>query len=98
MGQTIEINYARQLGDVLIIAADRSLTGQEGEAYTPGYTTDSPTFPARMAEKLFAADRDIDRVHVMSNAVTIKRATEWTPESVEAATDVVTRFFRYYPD
>lgn len=98
MGQTIEINHARQLGDVLIITADRSITGQEGEAYTPGYTTESDTFGARMAEKLFAADRDIDRVHVMSNAITIKRAGDWTSTAVDAATDVVTGFFRYYPD
>lgn len=98
MGQTIEINNTRQIGNVLIISADRSLTGQEGEAYTPGYTTDSDTFPARLAEKLFAVDRDIDRVHVLSNSVTVSRASEWTSEAVESVTGIVSSFFRYYPD
>ncbi|HEX2154565.1 MAG TPA: hypothetical protein VHL52_11370 [Acidimicrobiia bacterium] len=96
MGQTIEINGSRRIGDVLVIDTDRTLAGQDGEAFTPGYTTASATFPARLAERLFAADPDIDRVHVMSNAVSISRAGGWTPESESAATEVVTGFFRFY--
>ncbi|MFP3913852.1 MAG: hypothetical protein ACLFWM_03185 [Actinomycetota bacterium] len=96
MGQTIEINGARRIGDVLVIDTDRSLAGQDGEAYTPGYTASSPTFPARLAERLFEADVDIDRVHVMSNAVTISRSGGWTDEAENLARQVVTGFFRYY--
>ncbi len=77
MGQTIEINRARRIGDILVIDTNRSLAGQDGEAYTPGYTTTSPTFPARLAERLFEADADIDRVHVMSNAVSVSRSGGW---------------------
>lgn len=98
MGQTIEISGSRHIGDVLVIDTDRSLAGQDGEAYTPGYTTTSETFPARLAERLFEADADIDRVHVMSNAVTISRAGGWPPESRSRAEDVVVRFFRFYDD
>jgi hypothetical protein len=96
MGQTIEINGSRRVGDVLVIDTDRSLAGQDGEAYTPGYTAASTTFPARLAERLFESDVDIDRVHVMSNAVTISRSGGWTPEAQSLAEDVVIRFFRFY--
>lgn len=98
MGQTIEINGSRRVGNVLVIDTDRSLAGQDGEAYTPGYTAASDTFPARLAERLFKADADIDRVFVMSNAVTVSRASEWTGEAQKAAEDVVVRFFRFYED
>lgn len=98
MGQTIEINGSRRIGDVLIIDTDRSLTGQDAEAYTPGYTTESTSFPARLAERLFEADADIDRVHVLSNAVSIKRSGGWEDSSAEAAAGVVAGFFRFYPD
>lgn len=96
MGQTIEISGSRRIGDVLVIDTDRSLAGQDGEAYTPGYTTTSPTFPARLAERLFEADPDIDRVHVMSNAVTISRADGWTSEAESAVAQIVSHFFRFY--
>ncbi|HSJ35765.1 MAG TPA: hypothetical protein VLB85_12000 [Acidimicrobiia bacterium] len=98
MGQTIEINGSRQIGEVLVIDTNRSLAGQDGEAYTPGYTTTSDTFPARLAERLFEADADIDRVHVMSNAVSISRAGEWTESARETVEQVVAHFFRFYPD
>lgn len=98
MGQTIEINGSRQIGDVLVIDTNRSLAGQDGEAYTPGYTTTSPTFPARLAERLFEADADVDRVHVMSNAVSISRAGGWNDAARQTAEQVVSRFFRFYPD
>ncbi len=98
MGQTIEINGSRSIGDVLVIDTDRSLAGQDGEAYTPGYTAASDTFPARLAERLFEADVDIDRVHVMSNAVTVSRSGGWTSEARSAVEDVVVRFFRFYDD
>lgn len=98
MGQTIVINGRRRIGDVLVIDTDRSITGQEGEAYTPGYTTESSTFSARLSERLFEADPNIDRVHVMSNAVSIKRSGGWTDDSSRSVSDVVTRFFRFYPN
>lgn len=98
MGQTIEINGFRRIGDSLVIDTDRSLAGQDGEAYTPGYTAASETFPARLAERIFVVDPNIDRVHVMSNAVTVTRSGGWTTESEDQVRQVVTRFFRFYPD
>lgn len=96
MGQTIEIDRALRVGDSLVVICDRSLAGQEGEAYTPGTTAGIDTWPAKLAERLFAADGDIQRVHVMSNAVTITRSGGWTPEAEENASAVVRDFFRYY--
>lgn len=96
MGQTIEINHSRRMGDVVVMDTDRTLAGQDGEAYTPGYTATSDTFPARLAERLFEADVDIDRVHVMSNAVTISRSGGWTDEAQRRAEQIVVRFFRFY--
>lgn len=98
MGQTIAINGSRRIGNVLIIDTDRSLTGQDPEVYTPGYTTESTTFPARLAERLFAADPDVDRVHVLSNAVSIQRTEGWTDTAADSAAAVVIGFFRFYPD
>lgn len=98
MGQTIEINRARRIGDILVIDTNRSLAGQDGEAYTPGYTTTSLTFPARLAERLFEADADIDRVHVMSNAVSVSRSGGWDDAAQAGTQQVVTAFFRFYPD
>lgn len=96
MGQTIEIRHARRLGDVLIIDTDRSITGQDAEAYTPGYTTESDTFPARLAERLFELDANIDRVHVISNQVSVQRAGGWTDETADAVADAVSGFLRFY--
>lgn len=98
MGQTIEINGSRRVGDVVIIDTDRSLSGQDAESYTPGHTTESTTFPARLAERLFEADPNIDRVHVLSNAISIQRAEGWTEEAEGIVADVVIAFFRFYPD
>lgn len=98
MGQTIEINGSRRIGDVLVIDTNRSLAGQDGEAYRPGQTTMSSTFPARLAERLFEVDPNIDRVHVMSNAVSIQRDGGWNDEVETAIHAIVERFFRHYDD
>ncbi|HLU31764.1 MAG TPA: hypothetical protein VK088_08370, partial [Acidimicrobiia bacterium] len=84
------------IGNVLVVDTDRSLAGQDGEAYVPGSTAGSDTFPARLAERLFEADPEIQRVHVMSNAVSVARAGGWADEAVDTAHDIITRFFEYY--
>lgn len=98
MGQTIEINGSRAIGDVLVIDTNRSLAGQDGESYSPGYTAASSTFPAQLAERLFEGDGAIERVHVMSNAVSLTRAGGWSDEAESVVHEVIARFFRFYPD
>lgn len=97
MGQTIVINGSRRVGEVLVLDTNRSLAGQDGEAYTPGHTAASTTFPARLAERLFEADALIDRVHVMSNNVSISREGGWNDDQMTGVSDRVESFFLYYP-
>lgn len=96
MGQTIQIRSSRRIGDILVIDTDRTLGGQDAEAYTPGYTTESDTFPARLAERLFEADDNIDRVHVLSNAVSVQRSGGWDDDAAAVAEETVSGFLRFY--
>lgn len=97
MGQTIEIDEAVELGDVLLISTDRSLTGQDGESYVPGGTTDEkPNFPAQLAQRLFDSDSKVDHVYVMSNAISIRRPGGWDEGALEGARRTVSNFFRFY--
>ena len=96
MGQTIVIRHTRRVGDVLVVDTDRSLTGQDAESYTPGYTTQADTFPARLAERLFEVDPHVDRVHVLSNQVSVQRSGGWTDDAADALTEAVAGFLRFY--
>lgn len=99
MGQTIEIKSAKPIERVLLIDTDRSLTGQDGESFTGRQiAAQDDTFPAKLAVRLFEADPEIDYVHVMSNAISVRRRTDWDDASREAAAKVVSEFFRVYPD
>jgi hypothetical protein len=99
MGQTIEILKTTVIGQVLVIDTDRTLAGQDGEAYTDaGAAGSSTSFPARLALLLLESDPGIDHVFVMSNAVSARRPEGWTPEQAEGAAGIVSEFFRFYPD
>lgn len=99
MGQTIEIKSVKSIDRVLIIDTDRSLTGQDGESFTgPRLAAQGETFPAALAVRLFESDEEIDYVHVMSNAVSVRRRTDWDEPSEQSAAEVVSEFFRVYPD
>lgn len=98
MGQTIEINSARRIGDVLVIDTDRSLTGQDGESYLRGVTSEATTFPAGLATRLFEADPSVEGVYVLSNVVSVRRRGGWDDPSATTSTDAVARFFRFYED
>lgn len=99
MGQTIQINSVTSLGRVLIIDADRSLTGQDGESFTGRQTASHvDTLAANLAVRLFEGDSEVDYIHVMSNAVSVRRRTDWSDSDAEGASGVVAEFFRVYPD
>lgn len=97
MGQTIEINGARRIGEVLVIDSNRTLAGQDGEAFTES-PSDGETFPALLAQRIFAVDETVTRVHVMSNAVSVSRVGGWDETAQTEVEEVVIGFFRYYPD
>ena len=97
MGQPIEVTYGT-VEDVLLITADRSLTGQDGVAYASSAEAEADDrFPGRLASRLFAADPAIDHVFVASNQVVVRRLGGWD-DSVESATGTVEDFFLHYRD
>jgi hypothetical protein len=99
MGQTIVINESTVLDGVLLLSTDRSLTGQDGEAFTgPVSAAAAAGIPARLAVRLFESDREIDHIYVLFNTLSIRRRGEWTAEAIAAAEDTVARFFRFYQD
>jgi hypothetical protein len=97
MGQTIQIWDTNVVADVLLVSTDRSLTGQDGEAYTPGQPIGpGAIFPAQLAARLFESDPSIDHVYVMSNVLSIRRSEAWGESSIASARDVVASFFLFY--
>lgn len=98
MGQTIEINRTTVIDKVLMIDTDRTLAGQDGEAYGGiEAARRSQTFPGRLAVRIFEADPDVDHVFVMSNQVSLRRFAGWTDEQASTIANVVAEFFRIYP-
>lgn len=98
MGQTIQINSTAVIDQVLVIDTDRSLAGQDGEAFSGRESARTqPTFPARLAVRLFESDESIDHVFVMSNTVSVRRLPSWSEDDVKRAAQVVADFFRFYP-
>lgn len=99
VGQIIEIDEAIQLGDVLAVSTDRSLTGQDGESYERSNPTDNNSiFPAKLAGRLFEADPKINHVYVMSNTLSIRRPGGWDEVSIDNARQVIANFFRFYTE
>jgi hypothetical protein len=99
MGQLIEIDQVVQLGDVLLISTDRSLSGQDGETYRINSDVGAnPTFPAKLSLRLFEADPKIEHVYVMSNTVSIGRTGGWDDPAIESARQVVANFFTFYKE
>jgi hypothetical protein len=99
LGQTIEINRTTVIDKVLMIDTDRTLAGQDGEAYGGVEAARrSETFPGRLAVRIFETDPDIDHVFVMSNQVSLRRFAGWSDDQTAAIAGVVAEFFRVYPD
>ena len=96
MGQPIEVTFST-VEDVLLITADRSITGQDGVAYGSAVAAEAdPRFPGQLAGRLFASDHAIDHVYVASNQVVVRRLGGWDEEPIASATGIVEDFFLYY--
>ena len=97
MGQTIQIRDANVVAEMLLVSTDRSLTGQDGETYTPADSiTADAIFPAQLALRLFQSDPSIDHVYVMSNVLSIRRPGGWDEASIASTNEVVANFFLFY--
>lgn len=97
MGQTIDITDRSQVGDVLMVTADRSFSGQDGEAFSAA-PSDPETFPGRLAARLFEVDSAIDHVYIMSNTVAMRREGGWDGPATATAADTIANFFVFYAD
>ena len=94
MGQNVEIIRTVAIDDVLIIDTDRSFTGQDGEALTPGRKADG--VPGILADRLFGLGLGIDHVYVLQNTVTVRRPGGWDDSASEKVTQVTHSFLRFY--
>jgi hypothetical protein len=98
VGQTIEVT-PQQVGSVVIFDTDRSITGQDGSGYTQADAADDEApFPARLAARLFAGIDNLDHVFIASNQVVVERQAGWKDATVAKASEIISQFFRYYPD
>jgi len=94
MGQTVVVNNAVEMGDLLLIDTDRSFTGQDGSALTRELPGDA--VPGVLARALFDLDADIDHIYVLQNTVTIRRPGGWDEASATAVQSTVEGFLRFY--
>ncbi len=97
MGQTIGIVDYSRVDDVLMVNADRSFSGQDGETYSAA-PENPATFPGQLAVRLFEVDPEINHIYVMSNTVALRRKGGWDDSSTSKATHTISSFFRFYPD
>lgn len=98
MGQVIEVD-ATALGTVAIFDTDRTLTGQDGEAF--GSVAEArlgKTFSAKLAERLFTEHSGLTNVYVYSNAISIARDAEWSDDEISAVASLIRDFLVYYDE
>ena len=99
VGQTIEINKTTVIDKLLLVDTDRTLAGQDGEAYGGiEAARRSSTFPGRLAVRMFEADPEIDHVFVMSNQVTARRFAGWDDDTARRVAELISEFFRVYEE
>ena len=98
MGQIINVTGTVS-GESAIFEADRGLSGQDGGSFESiEETVDDPTFPARLAARVFESDNAVNRVFTGSNGVVIRRSGGWTDSDVSNVGTVIEEFFVFYRD
>ncbi len=98
MGQTIVVEDRTVVGDVVMFDTDRTLTGQDGRAYSSlEEARESDEFPGTLAVRLFEAGLGANHVFVASNQVVVRRTGGWSEEQVDSAAQVISDLFRFYP-
>lgn len=97
MGQKIEL-VASVVDDIALFDTDRSITGQDGVAFSSSDEVDGTEVPGQLADRLFQDVPGIDHVFVASNQVVVRRPHGWDDPVVEAASGVISDFFLFYPE
>jgi hypothetical protein len=95
MGQSIEVS-SQVIDDIVMFDTDRAITGQDGVSYSSVDEISDTEFPAELAKRLFADVPGIDHVFVASNQVVVRRPHGWDEDVVETASQVISKFFRFY--
>jgi len=99
MGQTINVSEPTVIGTVALFDTDRSLSGQDGEAYPSLASAEAgSTFPAGLAHRLFSVDRMLSSVFVYSNVVSVERPAAWDDGSLSAMSTAIRNFFIVYDE
>jgi hypothetical protein len=98
VGQQIEIKSSVVLGNMLVIDTNRTLTGQNGEAYASLDDAVGPTLPAELAGSLFSSLGDVDHVFTASNSISVRAKQAWSEPDVAIANATVRNFFTYWDD
>lgn len=93
MGQLIDVK-ARIIGEVAVFDLDRSLTGQQIEAFTEPSTDDSPA--GLLTRRLWELDDSIASVQILSNTVTVSRRGGWDGKTLSTVEDVLANLFVHY--
>jgi hypothetical protein len=98
LGQIIDVE-AQVVGDIALFDTNRSVTGQDGEAFDSAEAAaDAGTLPGALANRLFAADGFVRHVFVLSNGASVRREHGWDDEALADASEVIRTFFVYYRD
>jgi hypothetical protein len=96
VGQMIECRTV-VVGDMVVVATDRSLTGQTGAGFDSlEEASAAGGFGATLAARLFSADSDLGHVFVASNQVMVTRIGGWDETGVETITRLVRELFAFY--
>lgn len=93
MGQLISVK-ATAVGVSAIFDLDRSLTGQDGRVFTSVPEPDDPA--SLLASRLFDSTPSVNSVYIQSNTVTVTTSETWTDETLENASDVISKLFVVY--
>lgn len=97
MGQPIEVADPTVLDTVAVFDTDRSLSGQDGESFSPGFSGEE-TFPAELAQRIFEADPAADHIYVFSNTVSVRRPAGWDQTSLSDMRRLIADFFVFYDE
>ncbi len=97
MGQSIELRDTTIIGDVALFDTDRSISGQDGDAFTSAEEAAlGTTFSSRLAVRIFAADPAVASVFVQSNLISVSTSGTWTDTAHIA--EVIEQFFIHYEE
>lgn len=97
MGQTINVSKPTVIGKVALFDTDRSLGGQDGEAFSSAPDPlHADTFPAELAGRLFVEDPKLSNVYVYSNVVSVERPAGWDAAALAATSGAIRDFFVIY--